>query len=369
MGKGTTTGPFERRFDGGVSFGGPVYIPKVYNGKNRTFFFFNYEKYRDRSQTSLGLGTVPTDAFRTGDFSGILTSRNLGTDFSGRAILENTIYDPGTSVTDSNGRYVLQPFAGNLIPQTRFDPVAVKMLAYIPKPTLPGAIAYNYALTTPFHKVQDLPSFKIDENLTSTARVTFYYAKQITDKDVGQDGFPDPISIRRALHIQGTNARLNFDDTLSPYLLLHMGVGVQRYVNPDSSPEVNTRFRRSRTARHCGRARHWLPPPVRRGQQLMGRPFAIALGHFDEFRTVESRRLLRHQAHGPRAGELGPRQSHLQERRRVEDRRVHQLVCRRPESRPGLQHGADGAAALRWCHPRRNHHRQRLRKPPAGPVQ
>jgi hypothetical protein len=241
-GQGHHNRPFERRFDGGVSFGGPVYIPKVYNGKNRTFFFFNYEKYRDRSQTSLGLGTVPTDAFRTGDFSGILTARNLGTDFSGRAILENTIYDPGTSVTDSNGRYVLQPFAGNLIPQTRFDTVAVKMLAYIPKPTLPGAIAYNYALTTPFHKVQDLPSFKVDENLTSTARVTFYYAKQITDKDVGQDGFPDPISIRRALHIQGTNARLNFDDTLSPYLLLHMGVGVQRYVNPDSSPEVNTSF-------------------------------------------------------------------------------------------------------------------------------
>src|ERR1035437_2507158 len=165
-GHGNHSRPFERRFDGGVTFGGPVYIPKVYNGKNRTFFFFNYEKYRDRSQTNLGLGTVPTDAFRAGDFSGIQTFRNLGNDFAGRAILENTIYDPATTVTDSSGRYVLQPFAGNVIPQSRFDPVAVKMLTYFPKPTVPGAIAYNYALATPFHKVQDLPSIKIDEKPT-----------------------------------------------------------------------------------------------------------------------------------------------------------------------------------------------------------
>jgi len=241
-GHGHHTRPFERRFDGGVSFGGPVYIPKVYNGKNRTFFFFNYEKYRDHSQTNLGLGTVPTDAMRSGDFSSTLTNRNLGTDFAGRAIMENTIYDPATTVTDSTGRYVLQAFPGNVIPASRFDPVAAKILKYIPEPTVAGAIAYNYALVTPFHKVQDVPSFKIDENLTTAARLSFYYAKEITDKDVGQDGFPDPISIRRAIHILGTNARLNFDDTLSPHLLLHMGAGVQRYVNPDSSPAVNTSF-------------------------------------------------------------------------------------------------------------------------------
>ncbi|HEY2015169.1 MAG TPA: TonB-dependent receptor [Bryobacteraceae bacterium] len=241
-GKGHHNRPFERRFDGGLSFGGPVYIPKVYDGRNRTFFFFNYEKYRDRSQTSMGMGTVPTDAFRAGDFSSILTNRNLGTDFAGRAILENMIYDPATTITDSSGRYVLNPFPGNVIPQSRIDPVAAKMLNYIPKAVVAAAIANNYPLVTPFHKVQDLPSVKIDENLTSTARVSFYYAKQITDKDVGQDGFPDPISIRRALHIQGTNARINFDNTLGPHLLLHMGAGVQRYVNPDSSPEVNTSF-------------------------------------------------------------------------------------------------------------------------------
>ena len=107
-GQGHHNRPFERRFDGGVSFGGPVYIPKVYNGKNRTFFFFNYEKYRDRSQTSLGLGTVPTDAFRAGDFSGILTAGTWAPIFpAGRSWrTRSTIREPAsptaTAVTSSN---------------------------------------------------------------------------------------------------------------------------------------------------------------------------------------------------------------------------------------------------------------------------
>ena len=241
-GQGHHNRPFERRLDGGFSFGAPVYIPKVYNGKNKTFFFFNYEKYRDRSLTNNGLGTVPTDALKSGNFSGILTGRNLGTDIAGRAMPENTIYDPATRTTDSSGRYIVQPFAGNIIPSSRFDPVAVKILKYVPAPTNPASLVNNYALTTPFHKIQDLPSVKIDENPTSAARISLYYAKEITDKDVGQDGYPDPISNRRALHILGTNARINYDQTLTPVLLLHVGAGVQRYVNPDSSPAVNTNF-------------------------------------------------------------------------------------------------------------------------------
>ena len=114
--------PAVRRIDAGVSFGGPVYIPKVYNGRNRTFFFFNYEKYRDRQNAYMGLGTVPTAKMRAGDFSETLTNRNLGTDFTGRPILENVIYDPNTRTTDSSGRFIVNPFAGNIIPTNRLDP-------------------------------------------------------------------------------------------------------------------------------------------------------------------------------------------------------------------------------------------------------
>jgi hypothetical protein len=83
--------------------------------------------YRDKANNFLGLGSMPTDAMRNGDFSGILTNRNLGTDPYGRAILENTIYDPNTSQLDDNGKIRRDPFPGNIIPKNRFDPVAVKI--------------------------------------------------------------------------------------------------------------------------------------------------------------------------------------------------------------------------------------------------
>lgn len=234
--------PAVRRVDAGVSFGGPVYIPKIYNGKNKTFFFFNYEKYHDRENSYLGLGTVPTAKMRNGDFSELLTNRNLGTDFTGRPILENTIYDPTSRTTDSSGRFILQPFPNNVISKNLLDPVALKMMSYFPLPTNPNSIVNNYTLQTPFHKIQDLPSVKIDHNITSTSRISGYFADEITDKDVGQDGFPDPISIRRALHIEGINARINYDQSITPTLLVHLGAGVQRYVNPDTAPPNNTSF-------------------------------------------------------------------------------------------------------------------------------
>jgi hypothetical protein len=131
-GQGHHVRPAVRRIDGGFSIGGPVYIPKIYNGKNKTFFFFNYEKYHDRENSYLGLGTVPTAKMRNGDFSEILTGRVLGTDFAGRPILENQIYDPTTRMTDSSGRFILQPFPNNIIPTNQLDPVALKMMSYFP---------------------------------------------------------------------------------------------------------------------------------------------------------------------------------------------------------------------------------------------
>src|SRR5579864_7614630 len=59
----------QRRNDFGFTLGGPIRIPKVYNGENRTFFFFNFEQYRESRQISNGLMSVPTQAYRNGDFS------------------------------------------------------------------------------------------------------------------------------------------------------------------------------------------------------------------------------------------------------------------------------------------------------------
>lgn len=118
----------ERQYGG--TLGGPIDIPHVYNGHDRSFFFFGFQG-DNASTAAVATETVPTVAFRNGDFSA------LGT----------TIYDPLTVHLDpATGNYVRDAFAGNVIPSTRFDPVAVKALSYFPLPNTggPGAQTNNF---------------------------------------------------------------------------------------------------------------------------------------------------------------------------------------------------------------------------------
>ena len=164
----------------------------------------------------------------------MLTKRNLGTDFAGRPILENTIYDPATTKVDASGRLVREPFANNLIPLNRFDPVSVKILAYLPKPTI-NSLVNNYELRFPhFQKIQTIPSIKVDHNFTGTAKISGYWSMQETDKDNSVNGLPDPITGRIFEYIRSDTARVNFDKSLAPTLMLHFGVGWQRYRDPET---------------------------------------------------------------------------------------------------------------------------------------
>jgi len=112
----------------GIGFGGPLAIPKIYNGKDKTTFFFNYQLQRSKRPFDNFL-TVPTLAERTGDFSG-----------------DPTIYDP-----QSNPAGPRTPFTGNRIPTARLDAAAVRLLPYIPLPNLPGTVQN-------FHLQEALPS-------------------------------------------------------------------------------------------------------------------------------------------------------------------------------------------------------------------
>ncbi len=108
-------------------------FPKIYNGRDKTFFFFNYEMYRDQVDTNNGFRTVPNAAERGGDLSSLLTGTQIGTDPLGRPIMNGAIYDPATTRT-VNGQVVRDPFPNNQIPVGRYDPVATKILALIPNP-------------------------------------------------------------------------------------------------------------------------------------------------------------------------------------------------------------------------------------------
>ncbi|MGI8992188.1 MAG: carboxypeptidase regulatory-like domain-containing protein, partial [Bryobacteraceae bacterium] len=117
----TRKNPF-RRNDYGFTLGGPIRIPKIFNGKDRLFFLSNWEELRDRLTTQV-TASVPTAAMRMGDFSG----------------QNRQIFDPLTRVFNAAGVAVsASPFPGNMIPASRFSPAALKLLAYYPLPTVPG---------------------------------------------------------------------------------------------------------------------------------------------------------------------------------------------------------------------------------------
>ena len=236
-GHGHLLRPKYRRNDWGESIGGPVFIPKLYNGRNKTFFFFNIEEIRNTNPNSPTQATVPTAAMRSGDFSQAVASanRNLGNDALGSAIYQNEIYDPASSQT-VNGAMVRTPFPNNAIPQSRLDPVALKIQALIPQSTY-GTLTNNFQQIYAITRNQDEPSAKLDHIFKDNSKLSFYFQFFHTLSTFNNgDGLPYPLSAVR-MQMEGTYMeRLNYDRSITPTLLFHIGVGEMRWHNPDSSP-------------------------------------------------------------------------------------------------------------------------------------
>src|SRR5947208_16259566 len=91
----------QRRNDYGFTLGGPVWLPKIYNGHDKTFFFFNWEEYREAQTVATQFATVPTAAYRSGDFRAAIlpNAKVIGNDPLGKQMLEGMIYDPNTTRT------------------------------------------------------------------------------------------------------------------------------------------------------------------------------------------------------------------------------------------------------------------------------
>lgn len=114
-----------------ANIGGPVVLPKIYNGRNKTFFFFGWNKIIEKVSNFQAFGTVPTQAMKNGDFS-----------FGGLGV---PLYDPSTTRQLPDGTWARDPFPNNQIPLNRFNPVAQKILQINPwdDPNTPGT--YNSA--------------------------------------------------------------------------------------------------------------------------------------------------------------------------------------------------------------------------------
>jgi hypothetical protein len=234
-----------RRNDYGFTIGGPVWIPKVYNGHDRTFFFFNWEQYREAVAINNQLETVPTAAYRAGNFATAIPpgANPIGTDPLQRPIYAGEIYDPATTRT-VGGQSVRDPFPNQTIPQSMFDPVAVKIQNLFPAPLgqNANAVVNNYIPNIPTTRVTQIPSLKLDQSIGSKGKLSFFWQNTKTTAPLsftfGQvDGLPDPLATNLGTFQHAPVYRLNYDHTLSPTVLLHFGAGYRS--NTFFVPSVN----------------------------------------------------------------------------------------------------------------------------------
>ena len=224
--------------DYGFTVGGPVWIPKIYNGKDRTFFFFSFEEFLQNLLNTTTLSTVPIPAYRNGDFSSLITTENrlVSTasgpyvDPLGRTIPSGTIFDPATTFTAANGAQVRNPFPGNMIPVSRFDPVAAKILSLVPQPLGPNANQAGSNYLAPYNgsRRSYIPSIKVDQNLGSKVHAAFYFQRTSTSTPrtgTGADSLPDNITVSGTSGNAARTFRLNLDHTVTPTLLMHYTLG------------------------------------------------------------------------------------------------------------------------------------------------
>lgn len=153
----------------GGTFGGPVVVPK-YSGKDRTFFFVDYQGTRIRQAAGSSLSDISPLPFRTGDFSG----------------QSRAIFDPSARRLSATGIVTSDPFPGNIIPVSRQDPTILKYQGLMPKPNVgaPGAAARNFIATSPNQTNADQGDLRVDHTLfhgnTLTGRFSMSQQSQPT---------------------------------------------------------------------------------------------------------------------------------------------------------------------------------------------
>lgn len=246
--------PFKQNNYGG-SVGGPVFLPKVYNGKNKSFFFVNLERTVVHDFRSTSFSTLPVQDFKQGNFSRLwdpaftavpASGTVVGTDAAGNSVRYGTIYDPSTT-RSVNGQGARDPFPGNLIPQNRWDPVSANILKMAPitDPLLNRMLSNIPAIGTccpNFHET--MLTMRGDHNISGNHRLTSTFSRNFRERNNspgGRWGVPpgSPTDVYQLQKTPGTLGRFAYDATIRPTLLNHFAIGYNRFGNNNESVYVD----------------------------------------------------------------------------------------------------------------------------------
>lgn len=213
----------------GASAGGPIWIPKVYDGRNRTFFMWGYEGIEEARPRNNGTPTVPTDAMKAGDFSALLKTASTF-----------QVYNPFTRRAIAGGRFQQDPFAGNLIPASLFNPIAKKVLdTYFPKPLQAGNAdgSQNYLRPELMeHAAYYTHSVRVDHTLTDKqrmfARVSWY------DRNSDYNNYFNNLATGEWFLFSSRAGVLDHVYALNATTVLNMRYGYNRFIRgTDANPE------------------------------------------------------------------------------------------------------------------------------------
>jgi hypothetical protein len=207
----TAAKPPLRQNQFGVEFDGPVTIPKLYHGKDKTFFMASYEGYR-LVQSATSLSTEMPAAFFNGNFSGVPTTSITG----------GVLKDP------LNGN---APFPGNMIPTARISPVTLKLQQYYPGTNLPG-LASNYSVPVPTTINTDQTVDRIDQNIGEKIRL-YARADYQNESVFGGNAIPTNAS---TTPVTDSNYTVGYTHTITPNLVNDLRVGRNFFTTATLNP-------------------------------------------------------------------------------------------------------------------------------------
>jgi outer membrane receptor protein involved in Fe transport len=209
------TRPINKQNEFGGAIGGPILIPGVYNGRNKTFFHFVYSGFRWRAGALNELATIPTADLVRGDFSRVARNNQ-----------PITIYDPATTRPDGAGGFTRDAFPGNIIPPNRFSAVSRKLLAFVP-PTSTAALLNNFRVVGAQSFDRDVYTGKFDHVFTERNRINFfaYWNEQAS---VAPERLPGALSPALAEERPARWLRLNHDFIFNPSILNNLRLGYTR---------------------------------------------------------------------------------------------------------------------------------------------
>jgi hypothetical protein len=219
------------RNQAGISAGGPLYIPGLYEQREKTFIFGTYEHF-GVANPSVAYFTVPDSRERAGDFSELLGPQ-VGTDALGRPILSGQIYDPLSAYSIGGGAYIRNPISGNILSNAHdsyYDPngLGAKLMGYFPKATSDTATANNLVTSGNSPASSNEYLVRVDHNISNVSRIFFRYSYKQENKTFAPAyyGSTNPAGPGNIANDNRYNLSADYSRVFSQTFLINVAAGV-----------------------------------------------------------------------------------------------------------------------------------------------